>query len=382
MNPPSPDASRVRFRPRRLKKLVSDASTQLIARAKQTVRLAAPGGSEGAPWHGVPERYRDALSVPEFDAPKTLDEWEATRSAVRATVEGCLGNLPERPSPDGVRVLSREHRGAYQLEKFEFDNGVDSVVPGYLMLPTGQTVSRPAVITIGGSTRKESTTIDRFHPQAIGEALVRQGYVVAAIDQYFHGERLGQGPAGPGQSPRAEQESLFKFHLWCGRTLWGMMLRDQRILLDYLCTRPEVDATRIATTGMSMGCTASWWLAALDDRIRATVGVACFTRYTDLIAHGGLAQHGVYYFVPGILQHFDTEAIFALIAPRPLLMLSGDRDCGAPTSGIRTLESKLGRFYDLYKEGPAFRSVVYPRTAHVFTDEMKRELLAWFERWL
>ncbi len=35
---------------------------------------------------------------------------------------------------------------------------------------------------------------------------------------------------------------------------------------------------------MSMGSTRSWWLAAIDDRIKAVVGVACFTRYEDLIA--------------------------------------------------------------------------------------------------
>ena len=35
--------------------------------------------------------------------------------------------------------------------------------------------------------------------------------------------------------------SLFKLHLWQGRTLWGMMLRDEQCLLDYLETRPEVD---------------------------------------------------------------------------------------------------------------------------------------------
>ena len=62
--------------------------------------------------------------------------------------------------------------------------------------------------------------------------------------------------------------------LWQGRTLWGMMLRDEQCLLDYLATRPEVDMTRVGATGMSMGCTRAWWLAAIDDRIRVVVGVA------------------------------------------------------------------------------------------------------------
>jgi len=59
-------------------------------------------------------------------------------------------------------------------------------------------------------------------------------------------------------------------------------------------------------------------------RVQAIVGVACFTRYTELLAH--VSSHGIYYFVPGLLKHFDTEAIYAIVAPRPMLMLSGDQD--------------------------------------------------------
>ena len=79
-----------------------------------------------------------------------------------------------------------------------------------------------------------------------------------------------------------------------------------------------------------MGSTRSWWLAAIDDRIRAVVGVACFTRYEDIIATRNLSAHGIYYFVPGMLAHFDTEAVYSLVAPRPMLQLSGDQDAGAP----------------------------------------------------
>ncbi len=61
-----------------------------------------------------------------------------------------------------------------------------------------------------------------------------------------------------------------------------------------------------------MGSTRSWWLAAVDDRIACVVGVACLTRYENLLKHGQLRQHGAYYFVNGILKHFDTEAVISL----------------------------------------------------------------------
>jgi fermentation-respiration switch protein FrsA (DUF1100 family) len=110
--------------------------------------------------------------------------------------------------------------------------------------------------------------------------------------------------------------------------------------------------------------------------------VACFTRYTELIPHGNLRMHGIYYFVPGMLAQFDTEAIYSLIAPRPVLMLSGDQDGGAPTDGVLRLEKKLGAVYRLYGRPDNFRSVVYKNTGHEYLPEMKDEMVEWFERHL
>jgi hypothetical protein len=93
---------------------------------------------------------------------------------------------------------------------------------------------------------------------------------------------------------------------------------------------------------MSMGSTRAWWLAAVDERVAAVVAVACLTRYQNLIAHGELRAHGVYYFVNGLLKHFDTEGVLALIAPRPFLALTGDLDAGSPADGVRALERAEG----------------------------------------
>src|SRR5204862_5728918 len=128
-------------------------------------------------------------------------------------------------------------------------------------------------------------------------------------------------------------------------------------LIDYLLTRPEIDGKRIGGTGMSMGCTRAWWLAAIDERVRAIVGVACFTRYTELIAHA--KTHGIYYYVPGLLKHFDTEAIYALVAPRPMLPLSGDQDHNAPPDGAEMLEKQLNAVYQMYGKPENFRSIMY-----------------------
>jgi dienelactone hydrolase len=356
--------------------------TPAAAQIRVTPKEAKGGQAQGEPWAEVPEGFRH-LKIPEWPLPADRDRWQQDRLKTRQTLLRCLGDLPPRPSPLDVKTLAKEDHDGYTLERFQFYNGVDSAVPGILLIPKDRKGPVPAILVAhghGGS--KEIVCTDEKNQQCLGPLLARRGYVVAAIDSYFCGDRVGRGPAGKLDGKGGDEASLLKLNLWLGRTLWGMMLRDQQCLLDYLESRPEVDRARIGATGMSMGCTTSWWLAAIDERVQAIVGVVCFTRYTELIAHGNLRMHGIYYFVPGVLAHFDSEAIYALSAPRPMLMLSGDQDGGAPTDGIEVLEKKLGQVYRLHGKGDAFRSVVYRKTGHEYLPEMKAEMLQWFERHL
>ncbi|HSB13666.1 MAG TPA: alpha/beta hydrolase family protein [Bryobacteraceae bacterium] len=337
------------------------------------------------PWEGVPERFRH-LPIGQLKAPSSLKEWQKQRQQVKKIVLQSLGDLPARPSPLKVRTVSTDKKEGYTIEKFVFDNGVDSMVPGYIAIPDKRGGRLPAILTMHGhGSSKENMFGYQPTSQNVAEMLVGKGYVVLGIDNYFNGERKGTGPAGELETMAkgSDQEmSLFKLNLWLGRTLWGMMLRDEQIALDYLSSRPEVDHDRIGAQGMSMGSTRSWWLAAIDDRIKAVVGVACFTRYEDLIAIRALSAHGIYYFVPGILKHFDSEGVMALLAPRPFLALTGDRDAGSPPEGMKTLEQALKRFYGLYGKPDAFQSIIYPETGHVYNDDMKLRMVEWFGKFL
>jgi dienelactone hydrolase len=330
------------------------------------------------PFVGIPDSFRD-LKIPEWPVPTDLKQWqEKGRAKVRATLLECLGEMPARPAAEKVKVLSVEDHGTYTLERFEFHNGVDMVVPGILAIPKQQKGKVPVIVGMHGHSGSKLDYLPNPERDAsLGWLLVRNGYAVAAIDGYFNGERIGKGPNGMQDDAGRQESALFKLHLWQGRTLWGMMLRDEQCLLDYLATRNELDMNHVGATGMSMGCTRAWWLAAIDDRVHSIVGVACFTRYQELLAHR--SSHGIYYFVPGLLQHFDTEAIYALVAPRPMLMLSGDQDYNAPPDGIEVLEGKLASVYRLYGKPEAFRSVLYKNTGHEYLPEMREEMIQWFQ---
>jgi dienelactone hydrolase len=332
----------------------------------------------------VPPAYRD-LHVGTFRVPEDAAAWKGQRPEVLRLVRQSLGDLPPRPSPSRARVVSRELRPGYTLERVALDNGAAGEVSALLLVPERRRRPAPAILWLHSSTPDKNQVITpntNGGAEALGEVFVRAGYVVLAPDAYWHGDRTGTGPAGLAETGRAEEDSLFKLNLWLGRTLWGMFVRDDQVALDYLCSRPEVDRGRIGATGMSMGSTRAWWLAAVDDRVAAVVAVACLTRYQNLIAHGQLRQHGVYYFVGGLLRYFDTEGVVALVAPRPFLALTGELDAGSPADGIRVIEERAGRLYEVVGARERFRSVRYPEVGHAYMPEMRAEMLAWFARWL
>ena len=324
---------------------------------------------------------------PPFTVPKTRTAWERERKEIRARLWQLLGRLPARPKVPAIKTLSREDRGDFLVEKFQFDNGAGATVPGYLLLPKSRPAKAPGILFChwhGGEYEigKEELFQARHTPEAPGPALARRGFVVLGIDAYGFGERNGQGPGGPDEKGGAGEMTASKFNLWVGRTLWGMILRDDLMALDYLASRPEVDLDRLGVTGISMGATRSWWLMALDDRLKTGVAVACLTRYQDLIRHQELKAHGIYYFVPNLLNHFDTEAVISLLAPRPVLFQTGDQDEGSPVDGIRAIEAAARPAWALYGKETNFQNLVYPGLGHVYTAEMWDRTVAWMGRWL
>jgi len=322
--------------------------------------------------------------APAFVIPATLQAWESKRKEVRGQLWELLGKLPPRPKVPKVETLSSEDRGDYILEKFRFDNEAGSTVPGYLFLPKNGAGKAAGILYChwhGGEYEigKEELFQARHTPEAPGPALAKRGFVVVGIDAYCFGERNGSGPGGPDEKGKEGEQTAGKFNLWAGRTLWGMMLRDDLMALDYMVSRPEVDPGRVGVMGMSMGATRSWWLMALDERLKTGVAIACLTRYQNLIQHEMIKAHGIFYFVPGMLNHFDSEAVVALIAPRPALFMNGDSDGGSPEDGIHAIEATVRSAYRLYGEEDNFQSTVYPNQGHVYTPQMWVRTLAWLD---
>lgn len=298
-------------------------------------------------------------------------------SARRCELYALLGDLPDRSRTIGVTHIGSEERPGYVLERLMLDlNGLEPA-PAYFVHPAGSGGPWPAILynhAHGGEYHigKEELLAGRSALQSppYAEALTQRGYAALCIDHWAFGERRG----------RSESE-IFKQMLWHSQVMWGMMVYDSLRALDYLTMRPDVDAACIGTLGISMGSTMGWWVAALDTRVRVCVDICCLTDYQALIDTRGLDGHGVYYYVPGLLKHFTTAQINALIAPRPHLGLAGIYDPLTPPQGLDRIDSELKAVYAGLGVPEAWRLSRYA-IGHFETAAMRGEILEFFDKWL
>lgn len=295
----------------------------------------------------------------------------------RQALYALLGDLPDRQRPITAHTISSVTNSAYHMDTLLLDlNGAESV-PAYLVRPLAAEHPLPVILynhAHGGDYvrgRQELIKGSRaLQNPPYADALTAAGYAVLCIDHWAFGERRG----------RSESE-IFKLMLWQGQVMWGMMVYDSLRAVDYLCSRPDMDASRIGTLGLSMGSTMAWWTAALDERVRVCVDLCCLTDYQALIQSRGLDGHGIYYYVPRLLRHFTTAQINALIAPRPHLSLAGEYDPLTPPDGLRLIDAELRQVYADAGVPEAWVLFTSP-TGHYETAAMRAEVMRFLKQWL
>jgi hypothetical protein len=284
-----------------------------------------------------------------------------------------LGKLPERNRQVSARRISTEDRGPYTLEKLVLDlNGIEPV-PAYFAKPKGKTGRLPAVLfnhshgggyTIGKTEFTDGRDYMGKPPYA--EFLTSLGYGALCFDTWMFGERAF----------RSELDT-FKDMLWHGRVVWGMMIYDSLKAVDYLLTRPDVDPQRLATVGMSMGSSTAQWVGALEPRLKLIIDICCLTDWHTLAEVKGLQHHGIYYYVPDLLNHFRTAEMNALISPRAHLSLAGNRDALTPLAGLDKIDRELQQVYASAGHPENWKLLRYD-VGHRETPEMREQIRKWF----
>ena len=295
----------------------------------------------------------------------------------REELYGLLGDLPDRRMPVLSKLISKEERENFYIERLVLDlNGIEPV-PAYFIYPKNTCGKTPVILfnhSYGGNYHigKDEllNSASYMYKKCYAEELTECGFSVLCIDEWGFGERRG----------RTESE-IFKEMLWNGQVMWGMMVYDSIKAIDYLYTRQDVDSERIGTLGMSMGSTKAWWLSALDTRVKVCVDICCMTDFQSLIETQGLDGHSGYYYVPKLLKYFTAAQINTLISPRPHLSLNGIYDRLTPKKGLDIINKELKKIYKEDSAEECFELKKY-HTAHLETAEMRKETIKFLNKWL
>jgi dienelactone hydrolase len=311
---------------------------------------------------------------------ETDPTFSAFQQRRRANLWSLLGELPWQHEPAPPKLVSREEHDTYTLERLILDlNGIEPV-PALLMIPRKIKHPAPGLLFIHWHAGqydlgKEQLLKGTSVQPAYSPVLAEMGVVTLAIDSWCFGERQHDTNGKRGE------EDAFKLALWRGQVLWGMMIFDEFRALSYLASRPEVDPKRLGATGMSMGATKTWWLAALDPRVQLAIDICCLTDYDSLIAEHNLSGHSISYFVPSLLKQFDTTAINELIVPRPHLSVNGRKDPLTPPAGVENIRENLLPLYRQHGHQEDLRIELFD-CAHEETPEMRNLVTDWLRQHL
>jgi predicted peptidase len=145
--------------------------------------------------------------------------------------------------------------------------------------------------------------------------------------------------------------------LMAGQTLIGWRVWDVIRTLDYIASRPDLDANRVGCMGISGGGTATLFAAALEPRIRAAMVSGYLNTFRDSV--GSLA-HCVDNYVPGILNWAEMHDIAGLIAPRPLFVESGEQDNIFPIRASIESFAKVRDIYSVFGAADRIEQEVFP----------------------
>ena len=380
------------------------------------VSLSGRNGPELGSLDAVVQKLKAGRDLPMSFLHRNHPDLTAWKAMGRAKMLDLLHYAPAKCDPQ-AEVISRRDYGDYIREEVRFNTTPVFRVPATVLIPKRAKRPAPAVVALhshGGyymwGREREVETSDAIHPslkvirdrgysgKAYGIELVRRGYVVIAIDMFYWGERrvvLDDDPAEWKErrmdmsSERVKEfnnrsnrdEEIVAKILYCAGVSWvGIMAWDDIRTVDYLVTRPEVDPSRIACVGQSIGGLRSTYLAALDDRIKAAVVSSWMCSFPNQLARH-IRGIGFTKIIPGMYHHMDHPDIASLAMPTPLMVINGAQDRLFELAGVHAAHEKIAQCYAKAGVPDHFKSIIED-APHQFSAARQADAWAWFEKWV
>ncbi len=273
---------------------------------------------------------------------QSADDWKAKAPEYRRQLAEMLGldPMPARTPLQATKTGDLAGEG-WRVEKMHYQAVPGLYVTSNLYLPEKVDKPLPAILYVCGHANvvKDGVSYGNktgYHHHGIWFA--KHGYVCLIIDTVQLGEIRGEHH---GTYSKGRWWWMSRGYTPAGLEAWAGIRG-----LDYLETRPEVDKTRFGVTGRSGGGAYSWWVAALDERIKAAAPTAGVTNMRNHVADGCVEGHCDCMFYVNTYR-WDYDRLVALVAPRPLLICNTDKDDIFPINGVFSLYQNVRRIYSL-----------------------------------
>lgn len=306
----------------------------------------------------------------------SLSDWQARREALRQELFEMLSLSPQPVRTDLKPVVtSQVVEDEFTVENLHFQSMPGLYVTGNLYLPKARSKPAPAILYVCGHAFVITNGVSYGNKTAYqhhGAWFARNGYVCLTIDTVQLGEIQGI------------HHGTYREGMWWwnarGYSSAGVEAWNCIRAIDYLQERPEVDPERIGVTGRSGGGAYSWWVAALDERVKAAAPVAGITDLENHVVDGVVEGHCDCMFIVNTYR-WDYAQVAALVAPRPLLICNSDKDSIFPLSGVVRLHSKVASIYRLYGATNQL-GLLITEGPHRDTQDLQLPVFRWFNRHL
>jgi len=350
---------------------------------------------------------------------KEFTDLESWRKAARQRLDDRLA-APDMGGMPDVRIEKRYDYDGLHVEELTWQLPCGRPTKAILLKPAKARGKLPGILAFhdhGGNKyfgrRKITRTADSLHPlmeahqreyysgRAWANEVARRGYVVLVSDAFpFASRRVlladvpeimrdgltDDDPENPANIEAynrwaGEHESVMAKSLFCAGTTWpGVFMAEDRIALDILSAREDVDASRIGCGGLSGGGMRTVFTGGLDKRIRCAVCVGFMTTWRDFLLNKSFTHTWMTY-VPILPNELDFPEILGLRAPLPTMVLNDSDDFLYTLPEMERADGILREVFEKAGAADRYRCSYYPGE-HKFDAEMQEEAFDWFDRWL